>query len=365
MKVLMIHPSVPVYGGAEHLIVEFGNYLSRQGVENALLTTALPDGMEADFTGTEILKVRKFSDNPLEDMLALCRGVGKYSGRFDVINPHNFPASIAAACTKKPSVWMCNEPPELFTSWERKFLEAVNRHNVKVGAINKVVVADLPNARRFFDLYGVTPEVIPYGIDYPFFAEDAGWSQQEAFTIVQVGVIQRFKNQVETLKALGDIKDQISPFRLFIVGPVGEADYCREVERAVDHYGLGGRVLFTDNKTRKYIRFLYRTADVLVHPCGPQGGWLTPFEALSSGVPIIVKPELSCSSIIKDNDIGQVTDDLAQAILNVHLCPMPYRKQALLGKQWVKDNLSWDKFGAQMVGLFEEVIGDDKDRASV
>src|SRR3989304_4729394 len=91
----------------------------------------------------------------------------------DVISAHNFPAALAclpAPISTKPIVWMCNEPPELFTNWKRKPIEALNRWWVKASHM-KVVVADEMQAVRFTGIYGVVPEVIHYGVDYAF------WSQ--------------------------------------------------------------------------------------------------------------------------------------------------------------------------------------------
>lgn len=120
--------------------------------------------------------------------------------------------------------------------------------------------------------------------------------------------------------------------------------------------GLSSNVIFTGQIPQEQVRNLYHASDVALFPIGAQGGWLSPFEALSSGIPIIVSKEMTASEIIKDENIGIVTDDLVKAIKDVYTNREEYRKLAGKGQEWVKDNLSWDKYCQQMIGVFKEAI---------
>jgi glycosyltransferase involved in cell wall biosynthesis len=100
---------------------------------------------------------------------------------------------------------------------------------------------------------------------------------------------------------------------------------------------------------------MYSRADVLMHPVKEQGGWLTPFEAMSAGVPVIVSNELTCSKLINNNQLGLVARDYAKALWLVYTT-----KNRLDGNRnslWVRDNLSWDKFGSEMVKYYQEISG--------
>ena len=52
-------PAISVYGGAELVIVRLANQLTRQGVANTLLTTAIPLEMREELDGTEIRIVER------------------------------------------------------------------------------------------------------------------------------------------------------------------------------------------------------------------------------------------------------------------------------------------------------------------
>lgn len=340
MKILIVHPRVPIYGGAERVIVKFCEYLSKNSIVHAVAMPDVPKDMLADLNrnGTPYFK-------GLTGFLANVNN-------FDIVFYNNFPATLLSMVTNKPGVWLCNEPPELFTSKTRKFIEWGNRNLVR-NRIQNVVVADKFNARRFFDIYNVVPKIIPYGIDYEFFSQVQHNPDKEYFTVMQVGTISRYKNQFATIEAVSDAKKIIPNIRLWLIGNVSELDYKNEIEQKIRDCGIAGCVEFEPHVTREHLRFLYSKADVLLHPVKEQGGWLSPFEAISAGCPVIVSRELTCSDMIDNNELGLVARDYVKALKLVYEYPSIRNTHA---KNWVKNNLTWDKFGESMVKYFEEIL---------
>jgi len=97
---------------------------------------------------------------------------------------------------------------------------------------------------------------------------------------------------------------------------------------------------------------------VIMHPIKDQGGWLTPFQAMSANKPVIISEEATCSSIFKKNTIGYI-GDYVKNILDIHSL-VSGRNEA----EWVKENLSWDKYAEGMLKAFQEAVyyqgGDDE-----
>jgi glycosyltransferase involved in cell wall biosynthesis len=341
MKVLIVHPGVSIYGGAERVIVKLCEYMSNHSVVHTVAMSKIPDEMKADllYSGTP-----QIIGSP-----ALMANINN----FDIINYHNFPATLYSMITNKPGVWYCNEPPEMFTSPSRRFIEWGNRNLVR-NRIENVVVADKFNARRLFDLYDVVPKIIPYGIDYEYFSQVEHRPNPEYFTVLQVGTISRYKNQLATIEAVAEAKQCITNIRLWLVGNVSEPDYKREIEDAISEYHLGGCISWEPHISRDHLRSLYAQSNILLHPVKEQGGWLSPFEAISAGCPVIVSKELTCSDMIENNRLGIVTSDYVKALRLIHDYPSinSYGHSSV----WVKDNLTWDKFGESMVRHFEEVL---------
>jgi glycosyltransferase involved in cell wall biosynthesis len=336
MRVLIVHPKVPVYGGAEKVIVRLCEYLRKQGIEHALNMPSVPEQMKMDLAGTKIIP-------------GLCYDYGYWK----VVNYHNFPATLKTFVHPLGSeCWYCNEPPELFTNWKRKPIEFVNRRMI-VNKILNVIVADQFNADRFERLYGIKPRIIPYGIDWEYFSQVDRKPDPEYFTVMQVGTISRYKNQIETIRACSGVIGQIPNLRLWLIGHVSEPDYRQQVEDEIRASGMAGSVFWEPHVRPEQLRYMYSRCDVLMHPVKEQGGWLTPFEAMSAGVPVIVSNELTCSKIINNNQLGLVARDYAKALWLVYTT-----KNRLDGNRnslWVRDNLSWDKFGSEMVKYYQEI----------
>lgn len=370
MKVLIIYPKFYVYGGGEKLVVRLANYLVNSGIENAVLTTAVIDEVCRDLQGTKVLVEENRKGTARGEMVALCRGVRRYARDYNVLNPHNYPAEVAAAFSQKPSIWMCNEP-ELHLSlkfgsfnWKyRLFLKALapcERYIVR-RRIDRWVVADRFNADRFRALYGREPEIIPYGIDAEYFSvADRGEARRRLglrskFVVLHVGMMTKLKNQMASLEALNRLKNKIPGIMLVLAGSWLD-DYRRDIDDYIKMNDLRGKVVITGHITREELRDWYCAGDVLLHPILSQGGWLSPFEALCAGMPVIVSRDMTAADIIVDNGFGTVTDDYEGSLLGVYMNPGGHQANARRAAEWVRANLSWDTFGGAMLNVFRSAL---------
>lgn len=366
MRVLIVNPGIYVYGGAELLIVRLANYMTRKGIENAFLTSSILPKMENDLKGTKII-LQKSLKIPFGELLALHKGIKNNLSNFDIINVHGYPAELSIFPYDKPVVWMCNEPvlhlmssmPSLSVKLTNKikliFDKFVVSHYVK-----NVVVADEFNAERFKKIYGFAPEIINYGIDYEFFIRGDSrkpldkFNLHNNFIILQVGMLQPFKNQMESIKTIEILKERIPNIKLVLAG-WGLQEYVELLKNSIKEKGLEKNVVFTGHLDKECLRDLYHACDVLLHPIKSQGGWLSPFEALCAKVPVVVSPEMTASNIIRKEKIGIVTDSYVEAVWDIYSNPEKYHEMVEKGKKWVIDNLSWDTYCEKMVDLFTKI----------
>ena len=374
MRVLIVHPCMTFYGGAELVIVKLANYLTKKKIKNAVLTLDISPEIRKELRGGEIIlpeKPLRFSPRIpytltlLPAVLTLTKHLRKNLERFDVINVHNFPAELVASSCPKKVVWMCNEPPKLHfagpSSIERVLGEVITALDKQVvrNHICCVCVADKFNATRFKKIYGIKPVVIPYGADYEFFSKGNeqkarkkfGLSKDD-FVILQVGMLTPLKNQMESIKVVRNLKDKIPEIKLVLAGHSAD-EYEKLLRRYVHKSGLEGHVIFTGHLPRTDVRDLYAACKVTLFPVKPQGGWLSPFEALCANKPVVVSTQMTASDLIKKNKIGIVTKDFVKAIFDIYKNQTKYQTIAKRGRRWVKENLSWDKFCEKMVACFK------------
>jgi glycosyltransferase involved in cell wall biosynthesis len=373
MRILIVSPGIYVYGGAELVIVKLANYLTKKGIENSLLTTSILPEVKKELVGTEIIiqKIPKFSFGyfKIGEAKALYRGVHEIFNKFDLINVHNYPAELSIFGIKKPVVWMCNEPELYLTISHLQSplpLKAIGRtlfifeRFIVRHYIRKVIVADRFNARRFEKIYGFKPEIVNYGIDYDFFSKKGDerkliekFNLAKSFILLQVGMFNPFKNQLESVKIVEKLRNQIPGVKLILAG-WGKGDYRKRVEEYIKEKNLTQDVIITGHLNREELRVFYHLCDVLIHPVKFQGGWLAPFEALCAKKPIIVSPEVSVAEIIEKEGIGIVTEDFVNAVLEVYRNKEKFEKMAEKGQKWVKENLNWNNFCEKITKIFYE-----------
>ena len=375
-QVLLVHPQMSYFGGAELLLVELCNWLTKKGIKNDILTSSISEDAKKMLINTKII-IPKNSINisakgfeSIKDILNFIKvfrkELIKVRKNYDVINFHNFPATWTLFPYRKPSVWMLNEPPNL---WSRPdagiHLKLLNKIRIWMdkfivkNSIDIICVADKFNQERCFERYGQNSRIVYYGVNYDFFSKGKSaqaqkrWNLKNRFVIAQSGVLSEVKNQLESLKTLKNIKDKI-PNVLLVLAGKPEEEYKVRLDAYVKANKLEKYVLFTGNLNREDLRDVYATCNVGLFPVGKQGGWLAPFELLCSGKPLVVSEELGAASVIKKFNLGTVTRDYAKAILDVHKNYNEYGKKARNAARFVEKNLGWNVFTDKMIRAYKD-----------
>ena len=340
MKILIVNPSFWIYGGAERVIVKLANYLTDHNHQCTILTTKMLPEIRKDLNETRLIFC-----NDLNEMASW---LNKIHQDFDVINYHNDPVQLLHFGKKTKAVWMCNEPPQVCLDGGE--LQKAQKDAVKF--IGKIVVADKFNQTRFKKIYGMDSEIINYGVDYAFWQKGNGakfrkkYDLEDAFVITQVGFIHPMKNQAETLKVFKEVKKTIPSAKLVLAGY--ETPHKMQLEDYIFENNLQADITFTGFVSQEEIRDIYDGSDVAFFPIKTQGGWLSIFDAISTGMHVVISEEATCSSIVKEHDLGKVGGDYVKNIIKCQ----EIGPQMGLQKDWVKENLSWDKFCEKMLEVF-------------
>jgi glycosyltransferase involved in cell wall biosynthesis len=372
-----------VHGGAETVVTKLASYLTKRGIENLIVTISVSQyTLEACKglnlvapTGKYSYKMRSQSFRDalgiINEIMVLRYYVKKIGNSFDVVNVHNFPATWSLFPKRKPCVWMCNELPELWHNLSPSpYLKMVRNLGVEFdkvvvnSSISAICVADEVSAERVFERYGRSSKIVHYGIDYDLFADgDRKWAAEkyglhDSFVLLHVGWINLQKNQLESIKALEQLRKEIPNIKLVLAGGVlpGDAPYEKMLRSYIHARGLEDHVVFTGFLSRHVIKHLYHACDVALFPIKSQGGWLSPFEALCAGKPIVVSSSMTAAVLVKKEGLGVVTDDFAEAVGNIYNNMSFYKKIAEKGRRFVAEKLGWDAFCEKMLAVFENVL---------
>ncbi len=376
-RVLIVHTQMKYFGGAELVVAELANWLTKRGIKNDILALSKSKEVEKRLINTEIIIPKHDIDlrppgfKNMKDIFKFIRiyrrKLRKILKNYDVINFHNFPVTWTLWPRKKPCVWMLNEPPSLWSKPDaglalkiiNKLRNILDREIVR-GSVDVVCVGDIFNKERAKIRYKKNAQIVYYGVDYDFFSRgnankaEKKYNLKNKFVIVHSGMLTEAKNQLESIKAVNKVKGKIPSILLVLAGKEADEDYKKKIEDYIVKNRLEKNVLFTGNLVREDLRDLYKRADLGLFPIGKQGGWLAPFEFLCSGKPIIVSEELGAASIIKKFNLGITTKDYDKAILEVYNNQEQKRKEAKKTALFVKKNLSWEIFADKMIKAFKQ-----------
>ncbi|QAT17016.1 glycosyltransferase [Candidatus Velamenicoccus archaeovorus] len=388
MKILLVHPQMSFYGGAETVVIHLANELRNSGQNVSILTLSVCDEVRRACADIPFylppepvmpaLHHKNLADGIADFMkqIFLLRDLIKiHLSKADVVHIHNFPATWACALAGvRDAVWMCNEPPDSWNTLSRSPLHALLN---SVGAhidgylvrrtAKRICGADRINADRIKKRYRHRVDIVPYGIDFDFFSRPPvdrqsilhKYGLSGHFVITQVGTVTVQKNQLESIKALFSVKKVFAQTCLVLAGPENQ-DYRRELDSFIDAHGLKDSVFFLGPLARKDIVELYHVSDLALFPVKTQGGWLAPFEALCAGTPVIVSETMGASDLIKTHDLGIVTNDYAEAVMEIYQNRKSYAEKARISREWVEKNLTWENFAKENLRIFTEVYRDKK-----
>ena len=357
MKVLIVHPQFYLYGGGELVIKELSDYLDRNNVEHDILTSKMISEVRKGFEGKNVIIPHEIFERKRRYADIMCDWVREHKDDYDVINYHNHPVQLISKFVPHANVWQCNEPsPEGIQGKPGVAeVECAQRY------LDNIIVFDEYNAMRCNRLYDVNPIVNYYGINHKFFSGgDAQvatdkYKLYDDFVVLHAAMIHPEKGQLESVKAISELKDKIPNIRLLLVG-WDHHQYADRLREIISSNKLSDKIQIYPHIPRTDLINLYARADVLVQPCTDHGGWLVPFEALSAKLPVIVSETMTSSPIIRENHFGVVSNDLVKSIQDVKKQYAYYKNRAKKASKWIKTNLTWDKYGDTYMETFKDSI---------
>lgn len=347
MRVLIVHPCKGFYGGAEEVVAKFIQTVSERDNQCMLVSKDIPTRFRSMPGRYEIYNASNWFD-----FRQMTQSELRYA---DLTIAFNFPASLALWPTKKPFIWYCNEPPELFTTWYRAGIEAFHRYWLKSANV-AYAVADIQNAQALQVRYPISSlEVIPYGIDYNFWSQGIR-TEAKSLRLLQVGTISPYKRQIDSIQILTQLVLAGIDAHLTLVGAVTDNDYDQLLKDRLTKSdtlvpGVADRVTRLGLLTPEQTREEYYRHDLLLHPVQYQGGWLTPFEAMCAKLPVLVSRRCAASSVINTQRLGLTFAGISAALDIILTRRYDDATRIERAAEYVKTQLTWDRFTNSIINL--------------
>jgi glycosyltransferase involved in cell wall biosynthesis len=314
---------------------------------------------------------RQFYTSEFPAMLELGR---KIPTDFDLINNHNFPTEWAAFIAKKrlkaPIVWMCNEPPYWF--YNPKFRNGLNKINwplfevldkLSVNYIDEIMVLSKVGAGYVQKAYGRSSRVVRTGVDTELLQSASGksvrkmYGVEKDFVLLQAGSIDPVKRQADTVKALHYLSKKYDNVKVIFDGPGSR----EELEALSKKLELRQKILFLHSKNDEELAGVYASCDAFIYPSSTSTWGMGPTEAMAASKPVIISKRAGVSEIVQDGVNGMVIDcaspeEIARKVELLINNPELRQKMGQRAYEYIKSNLSWEKYAQRVENVFQETL---------
>ena len=390
MKVLIVTPHV-FAGGAEKVVLNLAYHLNSMGCDTRIATLSLDlSKLPSHFKELDyVLPAKQFAPPTMNSVGAaftstlgvfnsLVRLLRRCSDRFDLVGACNFPSYWATyfARTGKPVVWMSSEvlgpygqtkdvyDRSYFFRFALELAKAIDKRVVD-GCVEPIITCSELNSRLVKERYGRDAVVIHTGVDYDFFSAEvpdakARLGLGDGTLLLHVGALIQRKNHILSIRALKSLKQYLD-CKLVIVG---EGPWKPILQKEAEKLNLEKDVVFMGSISEDELRRLYYACDVNLFPVKDQTWGLVPFEALVAGKPSIISEGCGASEVMRREKIGFLinpnVEDMVDAVTFTLKHPELVEDMVSRGRQYVRENLTWEKYAKEVYCVFRDVLAPAK-----
>lgn len=379
MRVLHVVPTyLPAnrYGGPIQSVHGLCAGLARLGHEVHVYTTNVdgpsvsdvPIGTPVSVDGVSVTYFATAAGRRLYRSPTLRAALRRNLAGFDVLHTHSvflWPTNVAAATARHYGVPYVLSPrgmlvPHLIlsksTALKHAWIELFERHNLAAAAAvhvtSEIEMADIQRVglavRRFV--------MIPNGVELRGEAQsNYGAADNRATPIVLfLGRINWKKGLDRLIPAMAHVPDA----ELIIAGNDDE-NYQPELLALAERFGVMNRTRFVGPLYGAAKWAALANADLVVLPSYSENFGIVVLEAMASGVPVIVTPEVGLAVAVFEAGAGLVVEGEAKkigdAILELISKPDVRRRMGDAGRHAASARFSWEFISDQMAEIYADV----------
>lgn len=392
MRILHIIPSIPKSrGGPSQAIIEMVKALRKtENLEVEIATTNdngksllnVPLQKKVVYQGVPIYFFHRFSpkNHKIREYAfssQLTRWFWHEIHKYDLIHIHAIFSYLPTAAmlisrlkNKKyivqPHGLLCNWALEQNKHQKNIYLKLIEKQNLKnssglIFTSEKESCEALANFKK--KIFNIT---VPLGLKSSTFLVDRNASKEIrshyniSFTepiILFLSRLHEVKGLEYLIPALAKVKDY--PFNFIIAGS-GTEEYEAEVKALLDKFDMWDKTHMIGFVEGDVKNLLLQGSDLFILTSKLESFGVAVLEALSVGLPVLVTPGVALASVVKDNQLGYVSDlDVNEIADNVRSF-LDNPEQAVnisdRASKFVQENYTWDKIALQMIDVYQEVL---------
>lgn len=342
-----------------HLISQLNVY----SVDAALRRKTYP---LAKFSSTKkLLYLLPHFKNKKHDLLLLRDLIQQHDKvkHYDAFNYHETEVyKLSYYFDPKKNFWMMNDlfvtGESLPETWFRKYSHAEYIAKYK-NRMNKVIVLDNINKAIVKKYLHTEAVVIRSGLDQKQFYHKRNYINKSKFKLLATGIFfphRRYEDLIEAMHILVN-KEHLSVFLSIIGEPKTDMTYYSLIKSLIEKYKLQKHINLLGRVPEKELITQYKTSDIFVFPNNPQTWGLAVFEAMLAGCVAVVSKGAGAHEVLKDGKNALLAppespEEIAKQIKKVINNQSLLKQISKDGQDFVKYNISWDKYAADMFAQF-------------
>ena len=136
--------------------------------------------------------------------------------------------------------------------------------------------------------------------------------------------------------------------------------YTRKIKRLVKRLGLEDRVRFHGPVSHDRLLQFFQRLDIFLFPNNPQTWGLSVFEAMASGMPVVLTAGCGAAEILTDGENAVIVEpnspqQIARAIARL-ISNQKFKDQlARNAYDFVSNNISWERYSKELLTHLEAV----------
>ena len=299
----------------------------------------------------------------------------------DILNPHDHVCYKTAYFFKRrikniPSVWTMHDmPTKTFSLLREKelnpdfavsplkrfFYWLADKYDIGkyIKNQNRIAVLDSRDQKWVKDFFGLEATIIRNGLninDFPHRARES--SRGRRCRLFMNGIFmphRRFEDGVRAVKILRDTGYEVSAE---IAGDYGiDNQYYDKLSKLVSELGLSDRIRFLGLLSETDLVKKYKESDIFLFPNHLQSWGLAVFEAMATGLPVIVSKSAGASEVLTHRKNAMIVqpkrpDEFASAIAELIENSDLYRALNTAGRRFAEEEISWSRTARMMDEIF-------------
>ncbi|MEM7556831.1 MAG: glycosyltransferase [Cyanobacteria bacterium P01_A01_bin.84] len=387
MKILHIIPSISsLRGGPSQAVLEMVRSLRENSIDAEILTTNdngsglldVPLGKPVEYQNVPVYFLPRFSPpiHPIREFAfsgEFTSWLWKNIHNYHLVHIHaifSYPSTIAMAIARCKNVPYIIRPLGQLCEWSLK--QSALRKNIYLNLIEKTnlnqaqylhLTSELEQ-QELSHLQLKTPSfILPHGLKIPTTIPEARQKLRKQLNLPADEPIILFLSRLHPKKGLDYLipaLEKLTQHRFtFVIAGSGDAHYEAEIKTLLETHKISDRTHMVGFVKGEKKNLLMQGADIFTLTSYSENFGVAVLEALASGLPVVVTPEVALSSLVAKHQLGYV---VSQEILNISTTvekllsnPQEAKKMGLLASELISKQYSWNNIAKNLNEVYEKI----------